>query len=278
MTSTVKSKRNSRFKSLHRRRPPVITQARPQFVVVRLSTPRPAHRRVREVHVRREVRVRTGRIRIPKVGRGAWSRRGDASVRRRRPTERAHMRRAGDTVWTGVVVGWRLERLRRGIASWVRRDGGLRMGRVAEVGERGRCGCGRVAGAGLGKVASDVRRNRPVADVVVVCRPLNVQRRKFTGRGNRCLLCGRRRGVDRDVVGKVAVSSRASVLVLTETGFGLRSRLFNGARVVVLMARQSRATGEGFLAVRVGALVRAFAGMDSAMTGQRRGITEWLLY
>lgn len=46
--------------------------------------------------------------------------------------------------------------------------------------------------------------------------------------------------------------------------------------MMVLMTRQRSAAGESLLAIRIRALVRALSRVDTAMAGQRAGITKRL--
>lgn len=57
-------------------------------------------------------------------------------------------------------------------------------------------------------------------------------------------------------------------------GFG--SGFFDGAGVVVLVARQGCPTCKRFLAICIGAFVRSLARVYSAVSCKRAGIAEWL--
>jgi hypothetical protein len=57
----------------------------------------------------------------------------------------------------------------------------------------------------------------------------------------------------------------ASFLILSEVGLGLRSSFFDGAGVVVLVARQCCTACESLLAVRIRTLVGSLPGVDPAM-------------
>lgn len=87
---------------------------------------------------------------------------------------------------------------------------------------------------------------------------------------------GKRRGVLGVVIDVGAGGADGSSRTRCQGGGGGGGGLFDGAGVVVLVASQSGATGEGLLAVGVGALVWALAGVDASMAGQRAGITKGL--
>ena len=67
---------------------------------------------------------------------------------------------------------------------------------------------------------------------------------------------------------KHPIANSRSLFVLSEVGFRLRGGLLDCTRVVVLVTSQGSAASEGFLAVRIGAFVRTFPGVNSAVSGQ----------
>lgn len=186
------------------------------------------------------------------------------------------MRAAADAVGPVVIVGWRLERLRRPVPSRMRGYRGLGVWRAAKIRQRRRGSCRRRPWAAVGKVASYMRGDRAIAHVVIA-RPMEIQRRKLARRRDCRVLRRRRRRLNGDMVREKAVAwAPRSVFVVPQIGFCLRGGLFNGPGMVVLMARQGGPASKGLLAIGIRALVGSLAGMDSAMTGQGRGVTKSL--
>lgn len=101
------------------RRPRTLGQSRPHFVVVWLCASRPSDGRVGKVHVRRH---RAGVCSSAGFGIGEVVRRArgrNARMRRRRPAQAGHVRATADTVGAVVIVGRRLQGLRRAVARGV---------------------------------------------------------------------------------------------------------------------------------------------------------------
>lgn len=181
---------------------------------------------------------------------------------------------AADAVGPVVIVGRRLQRLGRAVAGRMRGYRRLGVWR-AEVGQSGRRRR-RSAGTGLGEVSAYMRWDRTVARVVIA-RPMQVQRGKLARRGNCRVLRRRRRRMDGSMVReKRFARPPRSLPILPQIGLRLGGCLLNGACVVVLMARQSGAASERFLAVRVWAFVGTLARVDSAVPSQGRRVTEGL--
>ena len=95
------------------------------------------------------------------------------------------------------------------------------------------------------------------------------------GHGRRPVWMRRHRGFAIHVIILVIRTSRALVLhrhARCECRRRSCLRLFNSARVMILVTRQGRATRECFLTIRIGTFVRPFAGVYATMTCQRAGI------
>lgn len=151
---------------LNRCRPHMLSHSRLQLVVLRFSTCRSSNGRVGKVHVWRHgagIGRSTG-VRVAKVV--SRARRGDACMRRRGPAQTCHMRASIDAIRAMVVVGRRLQGLRRAIASGMRRHGGPDGRRTAITRERWRRGRGRGTRTGLRKVTTEVRWDWPAPVVV----------------------------------------------------------------------------------------------------------------
>jgi hypothetical protein len=179
------SNSESRDLSEHRSygcRPGVLAHSRLGLVIVRLGATGAAEGRVGEVHVRRHggwvcwiARLGVGEV----IGR-AWG--GHATVRRRGPSETGHVWAPADTVRPVVIVGRRLEGLRGSIG--VRRHRRTCMRCTAVTRERRGSGRGGSTRTALGKVASYMRGDGPVAHIIITSRAMHVQRWEFTTRGH----------------------------------------------------------------------------------------------
>ena len=100
---------------LNRSRPRSLAKPRPHFIILWLCAGGPANRGIGEVHVRRHggVVCRGTGLGVEIVHRAG---RRD-TMRRRCPAQTGHVRASTDTVWSVVVVGGRLQRLRGAVAS-----------------------------------------------------------------------------------------------------------------------------------------------------------------
>lgn len=184
---------------LDRRRPHMLGHSGLQLVVLRLRTCRSSDGRVGKVHVWRHgagVRRSTG-IRVAKVM--SRARRGDACMRRRGPAQTCHMRASIDAIRAMIVVGRRLQGLRRAIASGMRRHGGPDGWRTAIARERWRRGRGRGTRTGLRKVTTEVRWEGSVS-VVVTDGARHMQGWEVTSGRHRGVMCWRGGRMNRGVL------------------------------------------------------------------------------
>lgn len=168
------------------------------LVVLRLRTSRSSDGRVGEVHMRRHgarIRRSTG-IRVGEVvGRaGRWD-----AMRWRRPAQTRHVRAPVDAIRAVVIVGRRLQGLRRTVARGIGCHGGSNRRRTAEARKRRRGSGGRGTRAGLRKVTTEVGRDGS-ASVIIADGTRHMQGWKVTSRRHRGVMRGRGGRVDRAVL------------------------------------------------------------------------------